>query len=348
MPLRPLAVIAVLVSQFIAANVFADDVLLRITLQKPISSPIGQNLLEFKQEVEEKTKGSIKVKVYDKAEFCFDYQVPQMVGSGAIEMGVVPLAQYAEEIPSAGLFMQPFLFNFDAIVRAATSRKSEVRTSIDSEIEAKAEVRVLWWQPYGPTFILGKGSLANPRAIAKRKIRVFDELSAEFVRLCGGTPHVVSDTNQAKAFDLNVVDSSVASIGSLKDDELWKRVDTITNIHHSENIFLVVVNKNIFDRLQPEQQRALIAVAVKVEDSIWSKFQEIAAENYAFAASKGIKIHQLTPDDTIAWRICSSSILESSIERAGALGARLFAAYRRLRTDPCCSKQATERTDNGK
>jgi C4-dicarboxylate-binding protein DctP len=336
---RSLALIAVLVSQLIARSASAET-LLRISLQQPIDNFIGQNLLEFKNEVEEKTKGEVKVVVYDKAQFYLDYQVPEAVGSGAIEMGVAPLAQYAEDVPAAGLFMQPFLFNFDSIVRAAVARKSEIRFAIDAEIQKKSGVRVLWWQPYGPNVILGKGALTNPQAITNHSVRVFDDVSGEFVTLCGGVPHVISDAKQSEAFDQNIVDSSIASIASLKDEELWRKIDTISNIRHSENLFLVVLNQNIFNALSRQQQEAVIAAAQRAEDSIWNKYHDIEADTYAFAASKGINIQQLIPDDTIAWRVCSSSILESYMERAGALGVRLFAAYGKLRTDPCCSAQA--------
>src|SRR3974377_2455222 len=114
---RLLGLVALLLSQIVARPVSAET-LLRISLQQPISTPVGQNLLEFKREVEEKTEGAVKVTVYDKAQFYLDYQVPENVGSGTIEMGVAPLAQYAETIPATGLVLHRFLFTFDAIVRA--------------------------------------------------------------------------------------------------------------------------------------------------------------------------------------------------------------------------------------
>ncbi len=336
---RALVLISLLANQLIPGTAAAEEVLLRITLQQPARDPVGQNLGEFKSEVEAKTKGTVKVDVYDNAKFYLDYQVPEAVGSGAIEMGVAPLAQYAADIPAAGVFMQPFLFNFDEIVRAAASRGSEIRTAIDAEIQKQTGARVLWWQPYGPNVILAKGAMSRPDAIANHRVRVFDDVAAEFISLCGGIPHVISDSKQSEAFDLNIVDSSVASIASIKDHGLWRKVDTVTNIRHSENLFLVVINESIWGSLTPEQQQILTAAARKAEDSIWSKYQTIEAETYAYAASKGLKIQELTPDDTIAWRVCSSSILESFMSRAGPLGARLFAAYGKLRADPCCNGQ---------
>jgi C4-dicarboxylate-binding protein DctP len=339
MQFRALAFVAVLASQVACGPVFAEEVALRITLQQPISSTIGQNLLEFKREVEEKTGGSIKIDIYDKAQFYLDFQVPEAVGSGAIEAGVAPVAQYAQDIPAAGLFQQPFLFDSNAIVRATTGRKSEIRFAVDAEIQDKTGARVLWWQPYGTNVILGKGAYANPAAIANRNVRVFDDVSAQFVTLCGGKPHIISDAKQAEAFDEKIVDLSIASIASINNDELWRRVDTVTNIRHSANLFVVVLNQNTYASLSPEQQKVLIAAARRAEDNIWNKFAETEAADYSFLRSKGVKIAELSPDDTIDWRVCSSSILESYIERSGFLGTKLFEAYGRQKKDPCCNGQ---------
>ncbi len=158
--------------------------------------------------------------------------------------------------------------------------------------------------------------------------------------MCGGTPHIISDGKQAEAFDMNLVDSSVASVATLNSDELWRRIGTITKIGHSENLFLVIINEATFKSLSAKDQERLLAAARKAEDSVWEKYRAFEAKTYELAVSKGIKVQELSADDTIAWRVCSSSILESYMDQAGELGAQLFAAYGKLRTDPCCNSQA--------
>ena len=60
------------------------------------------------------------------------------------------------------------------------------------------------------------------------------------------------------------------------------------------------------------------------------------AEAYAYATEKGMRIVELSKGDMEAWRACSAPLLESYIERAGPAGPKLFAAYGKLRTAPCC------------
>ena len=71
----------------------AADVTLRISLQLPLKSHLGQNLVLFEKEVEEKSAGSIDVEIYDSATLYKDKEVPAAVGAGSIEMGVASLTR---------------------------------------------------------------------------------------------------------------------------------------------------------------------------------------------------------------------------------------------------------------
>lgn len=315
---------------------FAEELVLRLTLQQSVTDPVGNNILTFKHEIEDKTHGMVKLEIFDKGQFYQDYQVPEAVGGGTIEMGVTPLAQFAQHVSVAGIFMQPFLFNFDAIVQAAARPGSEIRTIIDNALLKQTGVRVLWWQPNGWNVIFSKGAISNPDVIAGRNVRVFDEVSAEFVSLCGGTPQIISESKQMEALDLNLVDSTMASISSIKTYDLWRKTDTISDIRHSANIMVVLINDDIWQKLSDEQKTIIGNASRRAEEAIWKQLSAVEDDIYGFARSKGMALARPTPDDFIAWRICSSSILESFMAKAGRTGAQLLTAYGKLRADPCC------------
>ena len=62
-----LALMIVAVGQSLAADLTA-----RISLQLPLKSHLGQNLLMFKEEVEAASNGSIAVEIYDSAQLYKD------------------------------------------------------------------------------------------------------------------------------------------------------------------------------------------------------------------------------------------------------------------------------------
>ena len=319
----------------------ADNTVLRLTMQQSIDDPIGEFILRFKSEVERETKGALTIEVHDKGTLYPDYQVPEVIGGGAVEMGVTQLAHFSQHVPVAGVFMQPFLFNFDAIVREAAKPGGDIRAMIDGAIVKETGARVLWWQPYGWNVIFAKGPIANPKAIANRNVRVFDEVAAEFVKLCGGTPQVISESKQVEALDLNIVDSTMASAASLKNYELWRKTDTISDIRHSANMLVVLINDDVWQKIPVEQQAVLTKAAKYAEAAGWWGFNARETGIYAYAKEKGMSVERPAPHDLVEWRVCSSAILESFLSRASGSGAELLAAYGKLRADPCCGVDPT-------
>jgi C4-dicarboxylate-binding protein DctP len=127
----------------------AEPAKLRVTLQLPITNHLGVNLMQFKAEVEKRSAGTISIEVFDNSRLYRDDQALEAVASGAIEMGSVGISQFVKKVPALDVFGQPFLFNFEALVRAATDPDGEVRKLLDKAVLDGTGVRVLWLQSYG-------------------------------------------------------------------------------------------------------------------------------------------------------------------------------------------------------
>jgi C4-dicarboxylate-binding protein DctP len=135
----------------------AQTTKLRLTLQVPITNHLGANLMQFKDEVERRTNKAISIEIFDKGQLYIDERVVDAVSAGEIEMGVAGLNQFSYRTAAVDVIQMPFLFNFEALVRATTSASSELRGLIDNAILEATGVRVLWWQSYGSTVFFSKG-----------------------------------------------------------------------------------------------------------------------------------------------------------------------------------------------
>ena len=141
----------------IAFGVTADSATkIRITMQLPITSPLSQNLVSFKEKVEAASGGDLLIEIYPAAQLFTDKEVPTAVASGQIEMGSASLVRFAGTIPAVDLFSVPFLLNSPELVQAATEPDSIIRRLIDRAMAEKG-ARPLWWQPYGLTVLLTRG-----------------------------------------------------------------------------------------------------------------------------------------------------------------------------------------------
>lgn len=317
----------------------AQQIKLRITYQLPITTHIGANLLRFKEEVEKASNKEIVVEVYDKSSLFKDSEALGAVASGQIEMATLPASWFGSKVPAVAIYDQPFMMNFEALVRAASSPKSGMRQHLDAAILGATGVRPLWWQSYGSyVFISRNGQNTKmPSGIAGKKIRVIGETTGEFIKLCGGIPMTISATEQFRILRDGVVDMVITGITTVEPRELWKVADTVTRTEHGANEWPVIINEKFWQSLSKPHQQLIVQAAQKVELELREQSAEIENKAYDFARSKGMTIHELTADEIADWRVCSAPMIEGFMGTTGEIGTRLMAAYGKLRLDPCCN-----------
>jgi C4-dicarboxylate-binding protein DctP len=130
--------------------------------------------------------------------------------------------------------------------------------------------------------------------------------------------------------------AAATDIMSVRERDLWRVTDTITNLRFAPSLLLVVINEKAWQRLAPDHQTILGELAEEAQNLMWARFAKIRADAYAFAVQKGMRVVELASADIEAWRACSFPLLEAYMELAREAGPRLFAAYGKLRTQPCC------------
>jgi len=313
-----------------AGSAIAADTTLRISLQLPLSSHLGQNLLLFKEEVEKNSNGDIAVEIYDSAQLYKDKDVPAAVGSGAIEMGVASLTRYVGDVPAVDIFYQPFLFDTEEKVRAATAPGSAVRGPLDEAIKDTGST-VLWWQAYGGSIMLSKGApVKTPEDLKGKKVRVYSRTLGDFVTAAGGAPTLISGSEQYLAYQRGTVDIGMTGVSGVKSRKLWEVMDTITVTNNADVEFIVVVNTDFWNGL-PEEHRAIIeAAALKAEADVRDRMSEIEAEAYAVSEENGMTVYTPTAEEMAAWKSVSQPVYDAFTERAGKLGETVLNAAHNL------------------
>jgi C4-dicarboxylate-binding protein DctP len=317
----------------------AEQIKLRLTMQVASSEPfMGVSYVRLKEEVEQRLGSELSIEIFDKSQLYKDYQVVDAVASGAIEMGHAGFNFFADKVPSIGILEQPFLFNFEALVRATTSPSSEVRRVIDEAILASTGVRVLWWQTVGSTILFSKGrDVADPERLKGRRVRVFSRTLEEFTSRCGGTPVTMPISSVHNAFKEDTIDVGMIGLSALQSRELWKVTDAVTRTDHALYEYFLVVNEKVWQSLSARQRAVITDVAHSVERQARERVSATEASAYAFARSKGMTVRELTPDQVAEWRACGSDVLVDYMTRNEEVASRLMAAYAKLRTDPCCT-----------
>lgn len=309
-----------------ALAVQAAETTMRISLQLPLTSHLGQNLQMFKDDVEARSNGDIAVEIYDSAQLYKDKEVPQAVGSGAIEAGVASLTRYVGDIPMVDIFYQPFLFDTEEKVRKAVAPGGPVRGPIDEAIKDTGST-VLWWQAYGGAILLSNGgAVATPADMAGKKARVFGKTLGDFTVAAGGAPTIISGSEQYLAYQRGTVDIGMTGVSGVQSRSLWEVMDTITVTNHADIEFIVVANTDWWDALPAEHRDIIAAAAVDAQSSVRDQMSGIEQRAYAAAKENGMTVYTPTDAEMAEWRAVSKPVYDTFIANTGDAGAAMLKA----------------------
>ncbi|NRG19871.1 TRAP transporter substrate-binding protein DctP [Rhizobiales bacterium] len=308
----------------------AEKTTLRISLQLPMKSHLGQNLQLFKEEVEKNSNGNIAVEIYDSAQLYKDNEVPQAVGSGAIEMGVASLTRYVGDIPAVDVFYMPFLLNSEDLVRKAVAPGSPVRGPIDAAIEETGS-KVLWWQAYGGVILLSNGGpIKTPDDVKGKKVRVFGKTLGTWIEAAGGAPTLISGSEQYIAYQRGTVDVGMTGVSGVKSRNLWEVMDTITVTNNADIEFIVVVNKDFWEGLPEEHKEIIQAAALKAENTVRDEMSSIEAAAFDAAKENGMTVYEPTDEEIAAWKAAAQPVYDQYLQASGELGQKVLEAARGL------------------
>lgn len=304
---------------------------MRITLQLPLKAHLGQNLLVFKKELEKRS--DIKVEIYDSAQLYKDKEVPQAVGSGAIEAGVASITRFAGTNPEVDVFYLPFLFDSEKKVRKATAQGSKIRSILDPAI-AKTGAMPLYYQAYGMAVMLSNGKpMKTPSDFKDKKIRVFGKTLGAFVSSLGGKPTLISGSEQYLAYQRGTVDAGMTGVSGVKSRKLYQVMDTLTVTNHGDIEFVVVVNQKWYNKLNAKQKSAIQTASKIAEKAVRDDMSNIEAGAYKIAKENGMKVVNLTSSELSALKKASSSVIDDYIKRTGGkggVGDKLVQAAKKL------------------
>lgn len=323
-PIRTFLAATIVVAVLTASAQAAEK--MRISLQLPLTSHIGQNLLLFGEEVEARSDGDIIVEIYDSAQLYKDKEVPQAVGFGAIEAGVASLTRYVGDIPAVDIFYMPFLLNSEDKVRQAVEKGAAIRTAIEEAV-AETGAKILYWQAYGGAVMLSKGApIKTPDDLEGRKVRVFGKTLGDFVTAAGGAPTLISGSEQYLAYQRGTVDVGMTGVSGVQSRRLWEVMDTITVTNHADIEFVVVVNLQWWNSLSAENRKAIEEAAEIAERSVRDAMAQIEADAFDAARRNGMTVYVPSEAEIEAWKAVSAPVYDAYRASAGDLGERLLDA----------------------
>lgn len=303
---------------------------IRVTLQLPEKHSLGQNWLAFKDIVEKESGGELKVQLFPSAQLYKDKQVPEAVGSGAIEAGSAFLGRYAGSVPAVDVVNLPFFFRDEAHLRAAVATGSKMRNLLDAAVLEETGARVLWWQAFGRNIYLTNGSaIRTPADLNGKKVRTYGKVLGWTVEALGGAPTLMSGSKQFLAYQQGAVDVGMTGASAVKSRKLYEVMDHMTLSFDSTIEFIAVMNEKFFQSLSSENQTIILKAAATVEQQLRDAIYKQEKSAVDDVRSK-MTVVDLTEQERAKWRDATKEVVDRFVSEGGDTAAAVVAAGSRL------------------
>ncbi len=303
---------------------------IRVTLQLPETHPLGKNWLAFKDIIEKESGGDLKLQLFPSAQLYKDKQVPEAVGSGAIEAGSAFLGRFAGSVPAVEIVNLPFFFRDEAHLRKASANGSSMRNILDAAVLKETGARVLWWQAFGRNIYLNKGEpIRTPADLKGKKVRTYGKVLGWTVEALGGAPTLMSGSKQFLAYQQGAVDVGMTGATAVKSRKLYEVMDNMTLSYDSAIEFVAVINNDFYESLSDKNKEIINKAAALVEKQLRDEIYADETKMVSEIADK-IKVIELSKDERMQWVTATESVVDKFAKEAGETAAQAIKAAREL------------------
>jgi C4-dicarboxylate-binding protein DctP len=265
-------------------------------------TPKGKGALRFKELVEERSKGAIKVDVYPNSQLYKDKEELEALQLGSVQMLAPSLSKFGPlGVKEFEVFDLPFMFKDTAAFRNVTG--GAVGYSMFSKLEPKGIKGLAYWDN-GFHDMIGNKPMHHPADFKGLKMRIQSSkvLDAQ-MRALGAIPQVMAFSELYQALQSGVVDGTEGTFSNFYTQKLYEIEKHITISHHGHLAYAVIVNKKFWEGL-PAEQRKLLELSIR-DATVYANAIAATENEQGFEkikASGKTTIYTLTPEEVNEWK----------------------------------------------
>ena len=324
---RALGASAVLLAGLMASSAAlaqkAPTVTLRYTTGAPQKTPWVTQLERFAKDVDEESKGDVKIDAFIAAQLGNEQDTIQQVARGRIDMGGFSTGAVALVLPELAVLSIPFLFaslaEQDCIIDKAMTKPI-------ADGLAKKGVKFLGWTEVGTADIIGKKPFKTPAEVNGLKaVAASNKVSAMTWSTLGANPNPIGITEQASAFQSGLVDVQSTVVTYYLPSGLNKVAPVLTRVELSDAPGIIVMNQGIWDKLSPDHKSAVEkATARRSADLLRKEIRGFEDVLRGMHVKGGGTLVEVTPAEREQWRTKLQPVWPAMIKELGADGEALF------------------------
>jgi TRAP-type transport system periplasmic protein len=301
----------------------APTTTLRYTTGAPAKTPWVTQLERFAKDVDEESKGDIKIDPFIAAQLGNEQDTIQQVARGRIDMGGFSTGAVALVLPELAVLNIPFLFT------SLAEQDCIIDTHMTKPITeglTKKGIKFLGWTEVGTADVIGKKPFKTPSEVNGLKaISASNKVSAMTWSTLGANPNPIGITEQASAFQSGLADVQSTVVTFYLPSGLNKVAPVLTRVELSDAPGIIVINQAVWDKLSAEQKTALQkGTDRRSADLLRKEIRGFEETLRGMHVKGGGTIVEVTPAEREQWRAKLQPVWPAMVKEVGAEGEALL------------------------
>jgi TRAP-type C4-dicarboxylate transport system substrate-binding protein len=227
----------------------------------PKGNPWVMQIERFAKDVDEESKGTIKIAPFLSSQLGSEQDTVQQVARGRIDMGGFSAGSAALVVPEVALLLMPFYFNTTAELDCVLDHHM---TKTVADLYAKKGIQFLGWTEVGTIDLVGKKPYLLPKDLQGAKAASYaNKTQALFYAAFGANANPLGLPEWIPAMQTGLAEVVMTTITSALPMGLTKVAPVISRLGLYDAPALTLMNKRVYDGLGKDQQEALVRATAR-------------------------------------------------------------------------------------
>ena len=291
----------------------------------PKGNPWVMQIERFAKDVDEESKGEIKIQPFLASQLGSEQDTVQQVARGRIDMGGYSGGSAALIVPEVALLLMPFYFRNAAEVDCVLDNHL---TKTVSDAFAKKGVQFLGWQSVGSIDLFGKKAFMAPKDLNGAKAAIYaNKTQALFYGSMGASVSPLGLPEWIPAFQTGMVDVVLTTITQALPSGLTKVTPVTSLVNAYDSPALTLMNKGVWDKLsKPHQEAIMRASARNPASKAREEVRGFEGTLFGMLEKGGGQVVTATPEQRDAWRKAMEPVYPQIVKETGGEAATFYAA----------------------
>ena len=293
-----------------------DPILIKFPHVTAPATPKGQAADRFKEVVEERLAGLVKVEVYPSGQLMSDDDSMDALAFGEVQMIAFPVSKLDRLTQKFQIFDLPFLFpDLQAVEKFQASEHGQ---ELLSSLVDRNILGLAYWhngmKQFGGPVPMRTAAAANG---LKFRIMESDVLQAQILQI-GGNPQKMAFGEVYQALQTGAVDAQENTWSNMYSSKFYEVQAHITETNHGYVGYMLTVNPGFWSSLPDDIRTELEAIAREVSNWVNEQSVNINLEGRNKVTASGqTEVTELTIAERVAWQQAMRPVWETFSESIG-------------------------------